>query len=501
MLDWTPKRRAWLRACVPASLQGRIVLLMTFSVIAAQLVGVALWSAQIRSTAFADAKVAAHNMAFNAAGSLRFFADLPAEFRPILIEQLRTMGGTRFFVNINRAEVPLVPIYNSELADIVTNEIREELPRAAPFIQTFRVVFASPEGLQVSDDGRRVEDLPKDWVEATLLLKPRPAPVLVIQAEYRPGDWLYLAATMPDPYFLDNASPMSLNLVAMQLLILLAVLAITVIVVRTLIRPLNRIAKAANAFVANGGEPERLPETGSNELRRTAQAFNAMQARIQSYIIDRERLFVAISHSLKTPIMRLKLRTEMLDDASTRADFHEDLDDLDLMVKSALQSVRDSDIHENREPVKLHLLLDRLAKRPIYPNAQICLSLAPCVVNAKRLALTRAFGNLLDNAILYGQHAELTLRVDGGVALITIRDFGPGIAPQSMQQAFEPHVRLAHGHQSNRAGSGLGLGLARSIVQAHGGTVALSNHDEGGLIVTVSLPISGKTEAAAHSPP
>ena len=387
----------------------------------------------------------------------------------------------------NRAgENSPVPMTNTIQA---AQEVIAELERTVPFLHSFKVTFAQPENLVISDDGRLAQDLPKEWVETTLLLRPRPAPILVIQAEYMPGDWLYLAATMPDPYFMDNASPITADLAAMQLLVLISVLVVTVLVVRALIKPLNRIARAADAFGVKDAAHDRVPEIGSRELRRTARAFNAMQARIQSYIVDREHLFVGISHSLKTPIMRLKLRTEMLDDEATRIEFHEDLDDLDLMIKSTLQSVRDSDIHENREPVKFDLLIQRLSQRPIYPDAKICLDLEACIIHGKRLALSRAFGNLIDNAVLYGQNVHIALAIEASHAVVTIRDFGPGIPTSAVAQAFEPRGRLAHGQHCNRGGSGLGLGIARSIIHAHSGTIDLSNHPDGGLVVRVKLPL------------
>ena len=482
----TADRRRWSRRYLPDSLLGRIVVVMALGVVSAQLVGTLLWARQLRESARTEALSAGKHIALNAAGSIRFFRDLPPQFRPILIEQLRTMGGTRFFVNVNKAQVPISPVAGNALVDAVVDVVREDLVRNLSATQAPEVAFAWPDNLQVSDDGRMVRDLPESWVEATLLLRPRPAPVLVIQSEFEPGRWLYLAAPMPDPYFLENANPLTLDRVAMQLVTLLTVLVLSVLLVRGLIRPLNKIASAANAFGSDTA-PESVPETGTAELRRTARAFNEMQARIQGYLVDRERLFLGISHGLKTPIMRLKLRTELLDDDTLRAEFHEDLDDLDVMVKAALQSVKDTDIHENLTPVRLDTLLARLAQRPIHPDASIECTAEAVSVLGKPLALERAFSNLLDNAVLYGERVQVRLSLQGSRALVEVRDFGPGIAQASMSAAFEPHVRLSHGQQQNRTGTGLGLGIARNIFQAHGGEIRLHNHAEGGLVVTVLL--------------
>lgn len=490
-----PKRprpwAAWARRCLPDTLLGRIVLVLAVGVVSAQLVGTLLWARQLRESARTEALDAGRHLAVNAAGTLRFFRDLPPHFRPILIEQLRTMGGTRFFVNVNRARVPVTAVQGNPLVDAVVDAVRTDLSRNLNTTPAPDVAFAWPEGLQVSDDGRTVNDLPESWVEATLLLRPRPAPVLVIQSEFEPGRWLYLAAPMPDPYFLDNANPLTLDRVALQLVTLVTVLLLAVLLVRGLIRPLNRLASAANAFGSgHANAPQALPETGTAELRRTARAFNQMQARIQRYLVDRERLFVGISHGLKTPIMRLKLRTELLDDEALRAEFHEDLDDLDIMVKAALQSVKDTDIHENLTPVRLDTLLERLAKRPIHPDASIEYVSEHVSVLGKPLALERALSNLIDNAVLYGERVQLRVRTQGDLAVVEVRDFGPGIALSAMAMAFEPHVRLSHGQQSNRAGTGLGLGIARNIIQAHGGEIQLHNHAQGGLVVTVLLPVA-----------
>jgi signal transduction histidine kinase len=478
----TWRLRAW-----PDSLLARIVLVMAIGVISAQLVGTFLLARQLRENVRVEALSGGRFLASNAADFIRFFRNLPPAYRPILVEQLRTMGGTRFFVNVNREPVPVTALADNPLVNAVVGVVRAELMRTLSTDIPPQVSFAWPQGLKVSDDGRLVADLPESWVEATLLIRPRPAPILVIQTEFEKGHWLYLAATMPDPYFLDIANPLTLNHVIRQLVTLCTVLLLAVWMVRGLVQPLDRIAQAANAF-GSAIAPESISETGTAELRRTARAFNAMQARIQGYLVDRERLFIGISHSLKTPIMRLKLRTELLDDEAMRNEFHEDLDDLDVMVKSALQTLRDTDIHENLVEVRLDRLLVRLVQRPILPNADITYLPMPMRIHGKPLALQRALGNLVDNAVLYGDRVQVRLSRMGNLALVEIRDFGPGLPESDMTAAFEPHARLGNSRERNRAGSGLGLGISRNIVQAHGGEIRLHNHADGGLVVSVLLP-------------
>jgi ligand-binding sensor domain-containing protein/signal transduction histidine kinase len=229
------------------------------------------------------------------------------------------------------------------------------------------------------------------------------------------------------------------------------------------------------------------------EVQQQKEALEHTQAQLQRYVEDRERLFTAISHDLRTPITRLKLRSELLDDDAVREEFHDDLDDLDMMVKGALQTVKDTDIHENLTAVRLDAFIGRLLRSAQLAGHRIDFTPAGLVVLARPLALKRAIGNLLDNALFYGGESD-----EGGVAIVTervdtmvcirIRDHGPGVPEADLARLLEPHVRLDHGRAQNAGGLGLGLGIARGLVQAQGGVLRLENHAAGGLLVTVMLP-------------
>jgi len=476
----------WRDRLTPDTLRARVLLVMAAGVLLSQLLGTAIWAGQLRHNAMRDAREAAQQLAVSAAGSIRFFRDLPAQYRPILIEQLRTMGGTRFFVSVNRARVPVEPVEDSALVRAVTQQVREHLNAELSGSAVADVAFAWPDTLAVTDQGRRLRDLPDSWIEGSLLLHSRPAPLLVIQTEFEPGGWLLLATTMPDPYFLDNANPFTSDRLLLQGATLLTVLVLVMLVARGLTRPLQRLAEAASAF-GNEMHSNRVEESGTLELRRTARAFNDMQARIQRFVDDRERLFASISHDLKTPITRLKLRTELLDDDAMRADFHEDLDELDVMVKGALQTVKDTQIHENIADVRLDRLVQRLTAAAITAGADIRIDVPETSVRGKPLALKRALGNLIDNALRYGQRVEVTGTVADDSVTIEIRDHGPGLPEGSLEEIFEPYVRLEHGREMHKEGSGLGLGIARAMVREHGGELSLRNHPQGGLIATVRL--------------
>ncbi len=490
------ERSGWLERLLPATLRGRIMAVMVAGVLVSQALGTAIWTWQLRDTARKDAREAAHQTAASAAAAIRYLRDLPPQYKPLLIEQLRQMGGTRFFVNVNRARVPVRPIEDSLLARTVIGEVRATLQAELAQGSHAEVALAWPETLSVTGDGRSLRELPESWVVGPMLLRPRRAPVLVIQVESPASGWLLLAATLPDPYFLDSANPLTRDRLLLQGATLLTVLLLVMVVARTLTRPLQRIADAASAF-GSALHSNRVPdETGTIELRRTARAFNDMQARIQRFVEDRERLFASISHDLKTPIMRLKLRAELLDDDAVRADFHEDLDELDVMVKGALQSVKDSAVHENVADVRIDRLVERLTTAAIAAGARIALDVPPLVVRGKPLALKRALGNLIDNGLRYGERIEVGASTAAGMLTLTIRDHGPGLPESSREEIFEPYVRLEHGKETHREGSGLGLGIARGILREHGGDVRLDNAPGGGLVATVRLPAAPAAPAA-----
>ncbi|MDB5907695.1 MAG: hypothetical protein JWP34_1809, partial [Massilia sp.] len=390
----------------PQSLLGRLSLVMVAGLLVTQVVGSVIWATQLRAKAEVDAKAAAQYLGQGAASSIRFFRSLPPNYRGLLIQQFREMGGTRFFVNLNHSYVPVQEIAPQALAQTALATLGATLRADLLREGQFRLAFAWPDQLVVSPDGVRVGDLPESWVRHILLLKPDPAPILVIQTELEPGNWLYLATLMPNPYFLSSNDPLSSDRLVLQGVSLAAVLLLSILVVRSITRPLAALSDAAEAFGKDEHAPA-LPETGSREFVNTARAFGAMRERIARYIADRERLFISISHDLRTPITRLKLRAELLDDDALRNEFEEDLDELDMMVKGALQCVKDSDIHENPAEVSLDALIGRLVRSAELAGHRVAFDGRGLTVRGKPLALKRAIGNLLDNALFYGERAEI----------------------------------------------------------------------------------------------
>jgi signal transduction histidine kinase len=488
-----PARRWWQRASsfLFDSLQGRFVLAMLGGLALVQLAVNLVWYSQIEQRVRRQTELAAHHVASGAIGAVRALRELPAAYRPLLIEQLRTMGGTRFLVFFNNAEVAVQPLPGQAMAHMLEQQVRQELTDQLPKGTPLRVVLASPLGLAVSPSGALLSDLPESWVEPSLIAAERPAPFLVIQAETEPGQWLYLSSTLPDPYFLEQLEFFTWQRLTPQLLALGLAVLLTLIAVRAITRPLAGLSQAA-ARVGRRVAPKPLRVSGTQEVRQAIEAFNDMQERIRRYIGDRERLFASISHDLRTPITRLRLRSELLDDTAVQDEFHEDLDELDMMVKTALQIVKDTDIHENRAPLRIDLVLQKMVRDANMGGHKVELQSEPLTVFGKPLALKRALGNLLDNAMFYGEGVQpvaVGMAPDeAGMVQLTVRDHGPGVPEAALARLGQPYTRLEHGAALRKEGLGLGLSIVREIVADHGGMVRFRNHPGGGFEVQLSLP-------------
>ncbi|WET15891.1 ATP-binding protein [Yersinia intermedia] len=301
---------------------------------------------------------------------------------------------------------------------------------------------------------------------------------MVIQLQLNSNEWLFLAAPLPPPYDQLESPLFSLRQVGFTLCSLLLVLLFTWWLIRRELKPLARLAHGA-LELNSSLDSEPLPEEGSAELVTATRSFNQMQSRLRAYLHNREMLFTAISHDLKTPLTRLRLRVEMLEDETLGKKFERDVADLEMMVKGALQSMKDTDLHENMESIDIMNLLRQTMDA--YLNVSVSGKASP--IFGRPLAIKRLLNNIVENGLNYGQRVEITLSDHRDYIMLFIRDFGPGIIEEQWEKVFKPYYRL---QQDNR-GSGLGLAISRSIARAHGGEVTLRNHPASGLIVEVRL--------------
>lgn len=265
-------------------------------------------------------------------------------------------------------------------------------------------------------------------------------------------------------------------------------LVIAILLVRSQTRPLSTFVSAAER-IAHVPGVEPVSDTGPREVRALATAFNDMQRRITRLIDDRTQALAAVSHDLKTPITRLRFRTEEMDDAALRAAVAADLAEMERMIDQTLSYLREERAEEEVKPVDLVAILETVTDDVADSGGEARLEGSPAaVVWGRRLALKRAFANLIGNAVKYGLRAQTRVEDAADHVRVTITDDGPGIASEDWLRALQPFVRLEPSRNSETGGFGLGLTIADSVIRGHGGRLKLKNGTAGGLIVTVLLP-------------
>ncbi len=271
----------------------------------------------------------------------------------------------------------------------------------------------------------------------------------------------------------------------------LAVLALfSWLAVRITTRPLAQLARAADALGEDLHGPA-LPETGPAEVAHAAIAFNAMQRRIAEHIVERERILAAISHDLQTPITRMRLRTEMLENASLKQKFGHDLAAMQSLIAEGIDLARSAE-HGSEAAIAtdLRALLESIVFDYADSGQVIGLTgdVGAPIATAPRL-VRRIVTNLVDNALKFGGEVEIAIDAIGADRVaIEVRDRGPGIPEDQLDAVIEPFYRLEPSRNRDTGGTGLGLAIAQRLTSALGGELTLANRPDGGLAATLTLP-------------
>ncbi|NOZ42747.1 MAG: HAMP domain-containing protein [Alphaproteobacteria bacterium] len=232
-----------------------------------------------------------------------------------------------------------------------------------------------------------------------------------------------------------------------------------------------------------------LPEDGQREVHRAAKAFNEMQRRLRGLINDRTQMLAAISHDLRTPITRLRLRAEFVDDPEQREKMLTDLEQMEQMIAATLAFAREDNADEPGKTLDLTGLVQSICDDASDMGHDVsCRGIHSASFSGRPLALRRAFTNLVDNALKYGGRLRVNIDVSPKYFVITLEDDGPGIPDDEIERVFEPFYRVETSRSRETGGTGLGLAVVRGVIRGHGGEVTLSNRPEGGLCVTVTLP-------------
>jgi len=309
------------------------------------------------------------------------------------------------------------------------------------------------------------------------------------------GARLYdVSVTFPDGYVATfrvtrpaRGAPIPRNLFLNLALLVVVMVVALFVTARTITRPLSELARAADSVGRDLRQP-KLAETGARELRNAARAFNTMQDRLQRYLDSRSRVLAAMSHDLKTPLTRLRLQVEMLDDRSAQPKISKQLDEMEGMVHGALALFRGLDDDEAFGQVDVDELLATLRSEFAEMNAAVTVEgHAQRPIFGKPQALRRCLTNLIANAIKFGDCARITVE-DGAALVVHIADEGPGVPEDQLERVFEPFYRLETSRNRDTGGTGLGLSIARDVIQAHGGTLVLRNLPVRGLEAIITLP-------------
>ncbi|CAM5765347.1 ATP-binding protein [Bosea minatitlanensis] len=283
--------------------------------------------------------------------------------------------------------------------------------------------------------------------------------------------------------------PVSILLVATVILIGLNVGALSLWASRGITAPLARFAAAAEEFSIDR-DPSPLREEGPEEVRTAARALNRLRDRIHAMFADRTRMLAAVGHDLRTPITRMRLRVEFIEDEALRAQFTRDLEHMDAMVQGALSYLRDANHSEQHAAFDLSSLLQTVADEFADMGHDIRYEGPRQVVAIGHpQQFERALTNLAENAVRYGREAVIRLRREDGATVIEVADDGPGIPEADRQRLLEPFMRGddARGRVDSE-GFGLGLSIAQAVVAGHRGSLTLTQNQPRGLLVRITLP-------------
>jgi signal transduction histidine kinase len=313
----------------------------------------------------------------------------------------------------------------------------------------------------------------------------RPYQLVAVAAQLPDGRWVTLRARVPEP-----PSRFGAVLMAQTGVLLTLLLGPILFVAWRVTRPLAGLARAA-AATGSGQESAAVAESGPEDVRALIRAFNAMRERIGTMLTDKDRMMGAIGHDLRTPLASLRVRVEQIGDAALRDKMAATITEMAAMLDDILALARAGQPREVAEPTDMAMLLSDVVAdyqamgRPASLAAQGALASA----TVRPLALRRALRNLIDNAISYGNQATVGLALEpAGCLSICVDDSGPGIPDGRIAAMIEPFARAEESRNRNTGGTGIGLALARSIVQAEGGELKLANRPGGGLSARIILP-------------
>lgn len=311
---------------------------------------------------------------------------------------------------------------------------------------------------------------------------------LAASVRLRTGMWLVVDVP-------DMTPRMWWILTAWITLITLGSTAVSIFAASKITKPLLLLDNAVTAVSADGTLPH-VPETGSQEVRATAQTINRLSERLKTATESRMRLIAAAGHDMRTPMTRMRLRAEFLPDDPDRQKWLNDLEELSNIADSAISLVREETVRDTFASTRLDLTLREIADELSGLDMKVSVqNLAPLSIAASPLALKRALRNLIINGATHGNGADIAMEQRQQAAVITISDNGPGIPSELLDKVFEPFFRADRSRRKTVLGAGLGLAIAKEIIERFGGTVTIANREPSGLLQTILFTVETRPQA------
>ncbi len=309
---------------------------------------------------------------------------------------------------------------------------------------------------------------------------------LEARVELADGQWLVFATTLP-----DTGPAMSPRLIMALLVATAIIAALTAWAVRRATAPLRLLSQAAERLGRNV-QSTPLPLTGTIETQRASAAFNEMQARLRRLIENRTLMLAAISHDLRTELQLLRLKADAVEPAEDRERLLATIAEMEAMLTATLSFAREEAASEPMKRTDVGALATSIVDDLADAGRDVTVAgiADGAIAEVKSVALRRALTNLIDNAVKYGHRARVSLTCEGPDIAIRVDDDGPGIPEADLQRVLQPFVRLDPSRSRDTGGMGLGLAIAASVADAHGGVLRLANRPEGGLSATLEMPVA-----------
>jgi len=314
----------------------------------------------------------------------------------------------------------------------------------------------------------------------------RPSQAMLLSVQLPSGQWLNARLNVPgQPPLLTPELGLG------TLLLYLFVLTAAVLIARRLARPLRNLTSAAEAFRGRN-EPVVVKPSGPSDLRNAILAFNAMNERVVNLLEEKDRTLGAIGHDRRTPLASLRIRAESVEPAEDRERMIATIEEMTATLEVILTLARVGRSREQFERTDISALAGSIADEYRELGSKVEFSAdAPHEIAVQPNLIRRAIRNLVDNALKYAGAAEVAVTGAGDEVTIAVRDRGPGLAPEELDRVGGAFYRAEPSRNRATGGAGLGLSIAKAIVDAHGGTLTLANRNGGGLEAHIALPVRG----------